>query len=359
MSGNAGARAYELLRRKAREIGADLQSLATSYAIERFMARLSRVDEHGNITVKGGQSLGILFGNRMRPTKDLDINISLEGIDNPEEWIRIAVLAACNDSTEDGVSYDAAAITIEQREHQGDGGLRVTMPCSVHTCRTPFMIDIGIGNEITFLPSKVRVAGILGDAKNAPEPLETLIYPHENTLAEKIVSKIEDGISSIRHKDFFDIWLLVEILRRAGDLRLLVPGGEGLSTEERMLAESVREGLSDGTLLDLPETEISRACLDRLGLALRRTADHRGTELPENLHSWFMDEFGGNPMQSAQWANWCRNQKNRLLFQPPGTEKQVAKENSLGHLIDNIGPLVDEIARIAHMHCAKTSSPGL
>lgn len=348
MGANTGAKAYDYLRKTAKELGADFQSLATSYAIERFMSRLSGRDPNGNITIKGGQSLGIIFGNRMRPTKDLDINISLDGISEPAIWIKEAIVAACSAEVDDGVSFDPATLKFDIREHQGDGGIRVTLTSSVHTCRTPFMIDIGIGNEITFVPAKVRVGGILEGSKIAPDPLETLIYPHENTLAEKIISKVEDGIASIRHKDFFDIWLAIETLRRVGDLRLLVPGGEGLDENEKALAEEVRNSLLDGTLMELPCTDIAASCLDRLGLALLRTSLHRDTALPHDLHSWLEEEFGTFKGQSVQWHNWCRNQKNRLLFSPPGIETTRNKDQSLMLLFDNIGPVLNEVCNRAH-----------
>lgn len=356
MNGNTGARIWELLRLQARKTGADVQALATSYAIERFMARLMEADGGGAITVKGGQSLGILFGNQMRPTKDLDINVSLDGIDDPEAWAREAVAAACADPRDDGLSIDAARVSFDRREHQGDGGLRICVPAAIHTCRASFMVDVGIGNEITFEPSRVTVPGVLHGHRAAPPALDARVYPHENTLAEKIVSKLEDGAASIRHKDFFDIWMCVEIMRRAGDLRLLVAHESEMTGTERKVAAAVKASIPDGTLLALPLREISEECLGRLGLALSRTAAHRGAELPEDLHAWLFAEFGQDPSQPAQWANWCRNQKGRLLYQPPGTSKDSPRGAALNVLFDDIGPLLEKIAVIARAH---VRAPGM
>jgi hypothetical protein len=307
-------------------------------------------DPTGRITVKGGQSLGILFGNQMRPTKDLDINVSTDGLDNPKEWAEKIIRAACKCDFGDGVSIDVATIDVDFREHQGEGGLRITVNASIHTCRTPFMIDVGIGNEITFEPSKILVPGVLADHKTAPEPLNARLYPHENTLAEKIISKVEDGIASIRHKDFFDIWLSIETLRRVGDLRLLVIKAEELSETETALVKVVKDKLSDGTLLEMPEIAISNDCIERLGLALYRTASHRGTDIPEDISEWLIDEFAEDKLQSTQWANWSRNQKNRLLFLPPGTEKGANKDEALRVLFQNIGPVLKDIGTMALSH---------
>lgn len=348
MSAAAGARAWDLLRQQARRTGSDVQALATSYAIERFMARLMAADGEARITVKGGQSLGILFGNQMRPTKDLDINVGDEGIDDPENWARRAVSAACAaGGHDDGLAIDPDGVSFERREHQGEGGLRITVPAAIHTCRANFMIDVGIGNEITFEPTRVAVPGVLGGHKSAPPALNVRIYPHENTLAEKIVAKIEDGIASIRHKDFFDIWLSTEIMRRAGDLRLLVAKDAEMTDGERVLARQIKSSLADGTLLDMPEREISAECMARLGLALARTSAHRQALLPEDLHAWLVDEFASDALHSAQWANWCRNQKGRLLYQPPGTGKDQPKEEALRTLFADIGPVLAEIGRLS------------
>lgn len=344
----AGARAYELLRQRAKASGADVQALATSYAIERFMARLMARDSQGAITVKGGQSLGILFGNQARPTKDLDINVGPEAGGDPEEWAKSAIRAACEGDWNDGLAINAETLSYERRDHQGDGGLRIAVPCSVHTCRTTFVIDVGIGNEITFEPALVRVPGVLSGHKAAPPALDARVYPHENTLAEKIAAKVEDGSASIRHKDFFDIWLCVEIMRRAGDLRLLVARKEDMEPDEAALVSEVRKRLADGTLLGMPRREIAPSCLDRLGLALCRTAAHRGTEIPPDLEGWMRREFAEDAHHSAQWANWCRNQKGRLLFQPPGTGKEQDKAKSLAVLLDDVGPILGEIAARAH-----------
>lgn len=352
MSANSGAQAYDLLRQRARAEGADVQALAVSYSIERFMARLMVADDRGAVTVKGGQSLGILFGNQMRPTKDLDINVDAGAAEDGEGWISEMVRRACLLDLGDGLLIEAPGLRFDHREHQGEGGLRIAVPARVHTCRTDFAIDVGVGNEITFEPATMTVAGVLGGHRSAPPALRTRIYPHENTLAEKLVSKVEDGIASIRHKDFFDIWLIIEILRRAGDLRLLSADPVELDPVERNLAAKVKAGLADGTLLALPRIGACEACLDRLGLALARTAAHRGTPLPEDLSAWLMEELGSDAVHSGQWANWCRNQKGRLRFMPPGTDKDSDRSVALATLVRGISPELTEISARA-----RASSP--
>jgi len=345
MGGNSGARTWELLRQEARAARADVQALATNYVIERMMARLMAADARGAITIKGGQSLSLLLGP-MRPTKDLDLNVSVTSTADPEVRTRIVatIAAACSAGADDGVAFDVEGMEVEHREHQGEGGLRITVPASIHTSRIPFVIDIGIGNEMTFAPTAMTVPGVLGGRKSAPPPVEAKVYPMETTIAEKLVAKFEDGSASIRHKDFFDIWMLIEIARRVGDLSLMSARRESLDGETADLVAEVRDHLGKGTLLSLPPREIAAGCVERLALSLRRTADQRGAEIPDDVEAFLMTEFAGDPVQSAQWPNWCRNNAARLRYVPPGMEKGADRNVALAVLLADVAPFLEQVA---------------
>jgi len=340
MNANPGARTWEMLRQQARAGGHDVQAVATNYVIERFIARLMAGNQNSAISIKGGQSLGILFGNQMRPTKDLDLNVEMSADEEDREKLIVtAIETACELEVDDGVTFDVSNIKYEWRKHQGTGGLRVSVPASINTSRVPFLIDIGIGNEMTFDPMKMAVPGILNGRKSAPPPIEAVIYPMENTLAEKLVSKFEDGAASIRHKDFFDLWLLIETLRRIGDFAVL---DANTTTDERneALRTEFRERLADGSLLDMPEVAISEDCLGRLSLALARTAAHRGAPIPDDVCQFLMNEFAEDSVQPKQWANWMKNNASRLKYRPP-MEKG---KDSLKSLIGGIGPFLEGVA---------------
>lgn len=348
MGGNSGARTWELLRQEARAAKADVQALATNYVIERMMARLMEADAKGAFTIKGGQSLSILLGPQ-RPTKDLDLNVSVSSVADPEVRARIVatIRQACAAEADDGVSFDVEALEVEHREHQGEGGLRITVPASIHTSRIPFVIDVGIGNEMTFAPTEMTVPGVLHGRKSAPPPVEAKVYPMETTIAEKLVAKFEDGAASIRHKDFFDIWMLIEIARRVGDLSLVSAKREDLDGGTAALVGEVREHLDKGTLLSLPRREISAGCVERLALALRRTADQRGATIPDDVEGFLMSEFADDPVQSEQWPNWCRNNASRMSYVPPGMEKGADRKAALSVLLSDVAPFLEQVARLA------------
>ncbi|MDW9481215.1 hypothetical protein GOB57_21460 [Sinorhizobium meliloti] len=348
----SGASVLHKIKEAAKRDGREVQALATLFVIERFIARLSLCDPEGRATVKGGQSVGIMFGNTARPTKDLDVNVDLPDVADPIGWCEDLVTRAVALDLGDGVVIDVANARFDRRDHQGEGGLRVSVPASIHTCRVPFIIDLGVNNEMSFDPTDHRHAGVLVNDRNPPAPIDVRLYPFENTIAEKIVSKIEDGVASIRHKDFFDIWFAFETCMRLGDFSLLLAKPATLSGEEAALVAGVRSGILDGTLLEKPVIGIADGVYDRLAHALSRTAASRGAALPSDLVGYFRSEFGDDETQSSQWANWCRNNRKRLLFQPPGTDTATDKNASFHVLFDHLGPVLAEIN-------SRLRSPGL
>lgn len=329
---NMGASVMDHIRKEAKARRRDVQAEAQSHAIRRFIVRLATADNERRATVKGGQGLGLIFGNDRRPTKDLDLNFDCSGIDDPKEFIRSLITAAC-EGEDDGVSFSAEAFEMEERQHQGLGGFRIVMNSSIHTCRTNFVIDVGIGNDMSFKPIELTIAE---RHKNAPPAVPVQVYPLEATFAEKIVSKVEDGAASIRHKDFWDVWHIHEVATRIGDVALLFANSLDLDDDTLAWRDVVYERIKDGSFLSLPQVPVDENCLDRFGYALYRTSQRRGTEIPGDLMGFLREEFGDHPYQSSQFGNWIKNQKQRLINLPPGAEGAASKERALGLLLDEL-----------------------
>lgn len=346
---NVGASTFEHVRREAKKRGRDVQAEAQSYAIRRFMARLMMADPDGRTTVKGGQSLGLLFGNDRRPTKDLDLNIDCRDIGSPEEWIRTLIETACAFEG-DGVEFRPETVIIEEREHQGLGGFRIAIHSSIHTCRTPFVIDVGIGNQMSFKP--ISLTGT-EPHPHAPAPTPVSVYPIETTFAEKLLSKVEDGAASIRHKDFYDMWHIHEIATRVGDLSYLTRPSLDLEDDELRWRDMVTEKIKEGDYAALEKRDVSDENLDRFAFALYRSSLSRGTSIPEDMMQYLRHEFALNDYQSAQFGNWIKNQKQRLIHLPPGADDPSTRSQSLGMLLDDIDAFVTVVsARALEMAAA-------
>jgi hypothetical protein len=348
----SGAAILHKIKEVAKRDGREVQALATVLMIERFIARLSLVDTDGRVSIKGGHSLGIIFGHTGRPTKDLDVNVHLPDVADPIAWCEELVRRVVSIDLGDGVVLDVANARYERRKHQVEGGLRVTIPASIHTCRAPIVIDVGVNNEMSFAPTMLSHAGILASDKTPFAPVAVNIYPFESTVAEKIVSKIEDGAASIRHKDFFDIWLTEEIGKRIGDYSKFLSKPKFLTPLDALAVSQVRRGIVDGSLLDMPIVGIEDVVYDKLAYAVSKTAASRGTALPDDLVGFLRTEFGDDEAQSMQWANWARNNRKRLLFQPPGTEATADRNMAFHALFDHLEPFLGEIN-------ARLKKPGL
>jgi hypothetical protein len=345
MAGNAsGASVLHKLKEVAQHQGQEVQSLATLYVIERFIARIAVVDEQDRVSVKGGQSVGFIIGRTPRPTKDLDINVDVHDVANPVGWCEKLITSAIMLDLGDGVVLDVTNARFERRNHQGAiGGLRIVIPASIHSCRVPFVVDAGINNEMSFEPTRHERDGVLAHAKNPPSKVKMRLFPFENTVAEKIVSKIQDGVASIRHKDFFDIWFIYETIRRLGDYSLLLAERGDMSEQEVARAARLRSAVGNGSLLSLPIIGISDSSYDRFAYALSKTAASVGADMPSDLISYFRTEFADDRTQSEQWFNWCQNNRDKFVLHPPGTEASMDRFASFHVLFDRIDPMLNEL----------------
>lgn len=337
---NMGASVFEHVRRGAKERGRDVQAEAQSYAIRRFIDRLMRVDSEGRTSVKGGQALGILFGNDRRPTKDLDLSINCLGIEDHDTWIRQLIEAACL-LGDDGVAFKADDIQIEHRVHQGSGGYRIKIKSSVHTCRTDFVVDVGMTESLKFKPLVVPLAE---KHPHAPPPVMIRVTPVEDSFSEKLLSKLEDGGANIRHKDFYDMWNIHQIAMRYGDLGYMYMPSLDLSDEQLAWRNEVKTKVQDGDFSGLPEVDITEDCLTMFAYALYRSSLSRGTPIPDDIMGILREQFADDGYQAGQYANWIKNQGQRLIVLPPGSGD---KAGALGFLLDDLEGFIEKIAERA------------
>lgn len=334
---NLGASVFEYIRREARKRKRDVQAEAQSYAIRRFIARLMDADVDGRASIKGGQSYGLLFGNDRRPTKDLDLSINSDGLDDPDGWVKRLIEATCAD-VDDGVAYRFEDVQIERRKHQGVGGYRMTIRSTIHTCRTDFVVDVGMTDTLVFKPTK---AVLETNYPHEPKSPTIRVYPYEATFAEKLLSKVEDGVSSIRHKDFWDMWHVYKITTKIGDLGHLTAPSFDLPDGILAWREEVLAAQRDGGLLELPDVDVTDDCIEYFAYALYRLAVARKTKIPSDLMGFLRTNFAEDPHQSTQYANWLKNTKQRLTALPQASN---SKSNALGIVLDEIDSFVSRVA---------------
>ncbi len=191
--------AYLDLQQMARRRGRPTQELLLTYVLERFLFRLSRSAYRDRLVLKGGMLLSVL-GSR-RPTGDVDL--LARAIDNDVAAIADVVRTVLSVTVDDGVSYQADAMTTQViRDAALYSGVRLSVPSRIERAKLVLRLDVNIGDPVTPHPVDVEYPALLDP------PFHLLGYPLATVLAEKIVTMIERGAATTRERDFADVVVL-------------------------------------------------------------------------------------------------------------------------------------------------------
>jgi hypothetical protein len=201
---NVAASVLARLLNQARATGDDYQTVLTSYACERFLARLAHSPAKDRFILKGAMLLRTWSDHPYRATRDLDLLRRGEG---SSEAIRRELLEICAVVVEDdGLVFDTASITIEPiRAEDEYAGTRVGMDVNCGNVHIPMQIDVGVGDTPFPRPELRDYPTLLG----MKEP-KVLAYRRETVIAEKFEAAIVLGDRNSRIKDFFDIRYFAE-----------------------------------------------------------------------------------------------------------------------------------------------------
>ena len=125
---------------------AKAQVLMRSYAVERFLERLSLSSYRESVVLKGGTLVASLIGVEKRTTVDIDttvISLPLTTADVRELVERVAAIPL-----DDGMSFNIEGIEpiMEGFEYPG---IRVLLEAHLERIRTPFRIDFSTDDVIT------------------------------------------------------------------------------------------------------------------------------------------------------------------------------------------------------------------
>ena len=112
------------------------------------------------------------------------------------------------DTGNDYVSFDIKGVE-SIAEHREYNGVRVKMIGRIKNTRTPFDLDLGVGDVVIPKPEIRRIPTQLEDFE---EP-EIMTYSLESTVAEKFDAIISRMELSSRMKDYYDIYYLANCSR--------------------------------------------------------------------------------------------------------------------------------------------------
>jgi predicted nucleotidyltransferase component of viral defense system len=190
------------LKIKARSTGKDYQLLLQLFCQEEFLRRLSRSEYRQNLILKGGLFLYCISGFQSRPTMDIDF--LLRNLSNTEDSIlKVIENVISTDTGSSIVNFEFLRLE-PIAEHREYNGIRAKLVARIKNTRTPFDVDMGVGDIVVPKP-EVKTLPTQLDGFESPS---IYVYSLESTIAEKfdaIISRLE---LTSRMKDYFDIYYL-------------------------------------------------------------------------------------------------------------------------------------------------------
>ena len=197
-----GASVLAKLKNKAQKSGKPLQLHLQLFCQEEFLRRLSLSDYADNLILKGGLFIYTLTNFESRATVDVDFLLRQIPADISQmKSIIDSILAAKTGN--DFITFTSQGYEeiSPQRKYKG---LSLQIVGHIKNTRTPFSVDIGIGDVIV-PKAEQRVIPVQLDDFEAPT---VMTYSLESTIAEKFDAILQRLQLTSRMKDFYDIYYL-------------------------------------------------------------------------------------------------------------------------------------------------------
>jgi predicted nucleotidyltransferase component of viral defense system len=199
---DVGASVLAKLKNKAKESGKPLQVILQLFCQEEFLRKLSLSKYADNLVLKGGLFIYTLTNFESRAT--IDIDFLLRNYPSTVEDVEVIISEIIMTKTgNDFIELEARGFEIInlQRKYKG---ISFQIVGKIKNSRTPFNVDIGVGDII--VPNSER--------RRIPVQLSGFMFPEictyslESTIAEKFDAIMQRLELTSRMKDFYDIWYL-------------------------------------------------------------------------------------------------------------------------------------------------------
>jgi len=190
------------LKNKAQTSGLSFQLLLQLFCQEEFLRRLSYSKFQNKLILKGGLFLYLITNFESRPTRDIDF--LMKNWSNENSKIIEMIQDIININTENKfIEFEIKSIK-SITEHKEYHGTRAKLIGVIGNTRTPFDVDIGVGDIVIPKPNKRKLEVLFPNFS----PPEVLTYSLEFTIAEKWDAIIDRMAFNSRMKDFYDIYYL-------------------------------------------------------------------------------------------------------------------------------------------------------
>lgn len=197
-----GASVLAKLANKSKTSGKPLQLHLQLFCQEEFLRRLALSPYADNFILKGGLFIYALTNFESRATVDVDFLLKqLPGTIDPLQEIIEAILSV--DTGNDFITFTSHGFE-EISLHRKYRGVSFQLIGHIKNTRTPFNVDIGIGDVIVPGVEK-RLLPVQLDDFQVPM---VATYSIESTIAEKFDAILQRLQLTSRMKDFYDIYYL-------------------------------------------------------------------------------------------------------------------------------------------------------
>lgn len=183
-------------------------NISNKYIIQTFMfeallKRISVSEYKDKFIIKGGLLLSSIFGVNLRSTMDLDTTIkglplNMQTIENVFNKIISIDLA-------DNIKLKIENIKDIRLEDEYSG-FNVNLKAEFDGVKTNLLIDITTGDVITYKEVEFKYYTLFDD-----EAISIMTYNYETIIAEKFETIIFRNIDNTRMKDYYDLYMFVNL----------------------------------------------------------------------------------------------------------------------------------------------------
>ena len=177
--------------------------LIQNFMFEALLKRISKSKYKDKFIIKGGLLLSSIFGVNLRSTMDLDTTI--KGLPLDRETITKVINEIISIDLDDNVKLEIENIK-DIREEELYSGFEVNLKAEFDGLKTNLMIDITTGDVITYKEVEFKYNTIFDN-----EIINIMTYNYETIIAEKFESIISRNIDNTRMKDYYDLYMFVNL----------------------------------------------------------------------------------------------------------------------------------------------------
>ena len=177
--------------------------LIQNFMFEALLKRISKSKYKDKFIIKGGLLLSSIFGVNLRSTMDLDTTI--KGLPLDREIITKVINEIISIGLDDNIKLEIENIK-DIREEELYSGFEVNLKAEFDGLKTNLMIDITTGDVITYNEVDFKYNTLFDN-----ETINIMTYNYETIIAEKFESIISRNIDNTRMKDYYDLYMFVNL----------------------------------------------------------------------------------------------------------------------------------------------------